>query len=64
MKTKPICPKCASDDLCIDAAARWNLETQDWVICGTHDTVICQACQWEGETVKWIDVETKEETAV
>lgn len=24
MSTKPICPKCGSDNVVVDAAARWN----------------------------------------
>jgi hypothetical protein len=39
--TKPVCPKCGSDHIWIDAAARWNSSISDWSLSGTHDTLGC-----------------------
>jgi predicted RNA-binding Zn-ribbon protein involved in translation (DUF1610 family) len=55
--TKPVCPKCGSDHIWIDAAARWDASISDWSLSGTHDTLGCQGCGWEGETAEWVEVE-------
>jgi hypothetical protein len=41
------CPNCGSDDICADAAARWDVDAQDWVLTHVMDEVTCQACDYE-----------------
>ncbi len=50
MKIKVVCPKCGSDDVCIDAAARWDVDTQAWSMTTEFDDKTCQACGYEGHT--------------
>ncbi|SDA14765.1 hypothetical protein [Sphingomonas sp. NFR15] len=38
------CPKCGSPNVCCDAAARWDIEAQDWVLAGAHDAKTCEDC--------------------
>jgi Zn finger protein HypA/HybF involved in hydrogenase expression len=42
-----ICPYCGSENISIDAAARWNVERQEWVLSGTMDSGGCDDCQQE-----------------
>lgn len=54
MTTKPktkltlICERCGSDNILTDAWARWDYETQAYVLTGTLDDEHCQVC--DGET--------------
>lgn len=42
------CPACQSEDIAIDAAARWNHTTHAWELSSTHDVITCQDCGLEG----------------
>lgn len=54
-KTKPICSECGSDDVLMDAYARWDVDAQEWVLNSTHDDTVCERC--EGEcSLDWEDV--------
>lgn len=44
-----ICPRCGSDNVTSDAAARWSIEAQDWELSSAHDSETCNACDYEGD---------------
>jgi hypothetical protein len=58
-KEKPVCRNCGSDNVCIDAAARWDNELQDWKLSGTHDSGHCDNCEEEFKRLDWVPVENK-----
>lgn len=33
----PVCPRCGSDNVAADAAARWNVERQEWEVSNVFD---------------------------
>jgi len=39
-----LCPSCGSDNMIIDAAARWSVPDQKWELTTTHDIVTCDDC--------------------
>jgi hypothetical protein len=41
---KIVCAKCGSDDVCRDAAARWDVRSQEWLVSGVHDGATCEVC--------------------
>jgi ribosomal protein S27AE len=46
--TKPICSTCGSDDIVVDAYARWNPVTQQFELDGdTSTTSLCGKCGGE-----------------
>ena len=54
MKTKPVCKHCGSEDVVCDAAARWSVEKQEWVMSGAHEFNV-DCCQCNGETrIDWV----------
>lgn len=55
-KTKPVCTKCGSDEVNVDAYARWNTDTQDYEILTTFDKGhSCEQCGGECR-IEWINV--------
>ena len=54
--TKPICPKCKSDQVVRDAWAEWCSATGGWVLRTTFDHFICDACGEDISEPKWIDL--------
>lgn len=44
MRTKPVCSYCASDDVCADAIADWDPETQTWETFHVYDSGLCRQC--------------------
>lgn len=44
-----MCPECGSDDICSDAAARWNKDLQAWELAGVHDNSTCQECSHDAD---------------
>ena len=44
-KTKPVCPECGSDDICLDATATWDAINQNWEVESTQDNGWCHACE-------------------
>jgi hypothetical protein len=43
-----ICSVCGSDDVTLDAWARWDRQRQEWLLSETFDRAWCHAC--DGET--------------
>lgn len=41
------CPECGSQNIGIDAVAKWSAATQEWVLAGTHDCITCNDCDAE-----------------
>lgn len=39
---EPRCAECGSNRISIDATAQWDVEKQDWVLCGTCDHTVCE----------------------
>jgi RNA polymerase subunit RPABC4/transcription elongation factor Spt4 len=55
-KVRPVCPRCGSDNVTADAAARWNVEQQAWQVCATFDKGHgCDDCGAEDIQFAWID---------
>ena len=45
---KKVCRHCGSTDVLIDAWAKWDEETQKWVLDSVYENTICETC--DGET--------------
>jgi hypothetical protein len=56
-RVKPVCPKCGSDNVACDAAARWDADLQTWSLAGTHDCTTCQDCGYEDDVFLWKPLE-------
>lgn len=41
------CPECGSQNIGIDAVAKWSVSAQEWVLAGTHDCITCNDCDAE-----------------
>lgn len=50
---KPVCKHCGSDNLCIDAAARWDIGAQDWTLASVHDEMTCEDCGNDSHSASW-----------
>lgn len=46
-----VCTRCGSDDIVVDACARWNPETTAWELSGTYDDKTCCACETSGSSI-------------
>jgi RNA polymerase subunit RPABC4/transcription elongation factor Spt4 len=63
-RTKPICPHCGSDELCVDAAARWDHRRQEWVVTSEFlDQNHCDGCGEDDVKIEWIEVSARRSTA-
>lgn len=52
---QPICNRCGSNAVLLDAYAEWDMEKQDWVLQNVFQDAVCEDC--EGETsLGWTDV--------
>ncbi len=40
----PVCAHCGSDDVTMDAVARWDIKQQTWIMSDTQDFTDCQQC--------------------
>lgn len=53
-KPKPkltlICERCGSDNVLVDAWARWDYETQAYVLASTQEYEWCEHCDGETHT--------------
>lgn len=49
-KFVPVCSRCGSHDVIADAAATFNIETQEWEMADTHCSTDCQNCEGECST--------------
>jgi hypothetical protein len=56
VKRIPVCPRCGSDNVAADAAARWNPEQQEWEVSNIFDKGHgCEDCGAEDIEFAWID---------
>jgi hypothetical protein len=61
----PTCPKCGSDNVAADAAARWSSEHQTWEVSAVFDKGHgCDACGAEDIEFKWVEVSLPPEVAL
>lgn len=44
------CPNCGSPNVVVDAAARWNFDTQQWELSSTFDERTCDDCGCESHS--------------
>jgi transcription elongation factor Elf1 len=52
----PVCPRCGSDNVAADAAARWNSEQQEWEVSNVFDKGHgCDDCGAEDIEFVWVD---------
>lgn len=56
VKQKPVCAECGSDDVTLDAVARWDEEKQDWALSSTFDDAYCGACEQADINLKWENI--------
>ena len=54
-KEKPICAHCASENVSLDAAVVFCVNSQSWVIGSIYDAAFCQDCEKEAK-IRWIVV--------
>lgn len=55
-KARPLCPLCGSDDIVVEATARWHFDNQDWVVSDTYDNdFYCCSCDSEFKQANWIE---------
>ena len=45
MATEYVCERCGSANVTSDTIARWNMESQQWIIIGHYDSSDCLDCQ-------------------
>lgn len=43
------CPRCGGNNVHKDAVAEWDVEAQDWTLCGVHDHESCGDCDYSGD---------------
>lgn len=53
---EPTCPTCGSNELCCDAAARWNPVSNDWEKTSEFQDVTCDECGNETDKPVWVDI--------
>ena len=52
---QPVCNRCGSDAVLVDAYAEWDMDAQDWTLQNTFQQAVCEACG--GETsLDWKNV--------
>jgi hypothetical protein len=52
----PVCPKCGSDNVVADAAARWDVKSQAWIVANSFDKGHnCNDCGAEDIDFKWTE---------
>jgi len=52
-----ICPNCGSESVGHDAAARWNVEKQDYEISSIQDNAWCDECGYDGDGLDEKEIE-------
>jgi hypothetical protein len=56
IKRVPVCPKCGSDNVAADAAARWSTENQKWEVSNIFDKGHgCDYCGAENIEFAWVE---------
>ena len=54
-KQRPLCPRCGSDDIVVEATALWRFAAQAWVVASTYDNdFYCCACDSEFKSANWV----------
>ena len=43
-KVTKVCRHCGSENVSVDATARWNADTQAWELAGLFDNSDCEDC--------------------
>lgn len=51
-KVTKVCRHCGSENVSVDAAARWNVEAQQWEIAGLFDNSDCDDCGRETDIIE------------
>jgi len=46
---KKVCSYCGSTDVLVDAWAKWDEETQTWVLDSVYENSICNVCDGESK---------------
>ena len=50
-KVTKVCRHCGSENVSVDATARWSVETQTWELAGLFDNSDCEDCGRETDVV-------------
>ena len=50
----PTCPYCGSESVTSDGIARWDKDTQAWVLESTYDGGNCSDCEEEIKSFVWV----------
>lgn len=58
----PVCSSCGSDDILMDAYARWDSAAQDWALNSTHESAVCEDCGGECR-LDWVPASDREDRA-
>jgi len=57
-RLKPVCAHCGSESIVRDAAVRWDVESQQWVVTSIFDCTTCDFCGAEGDDLaNWVPAE-------
>ena len=52
--TEPTCRHCGSNRVIIDAGARWQRESAQWLLDSLYESAFCEACERDGDDlVQW-----------
>ena len=46
---KKVCKHCGSEEVKVDAWAKWDVKNQKWVLGDMYDNAVCEKC--DGETI-------------
>lgn len=55
MKRKVVCSTCGSDDIQLDAYARWDFDKQEWYLSDTYEDAYCGNC-CETANIEYVEV--------
>lgn len=56
-KIRKCCKRCGSENVFVDATARWSVEAQQWEISGLLDNSDCDDCGRETDIVDRTEIE-------
>lgn len=63
-KTRPTCTQCGGHDICWDAIADWNEETQQFELVTEYDAATCRDCDNEMKSgPNWDEIPADETAA-
>ena len=52
---QPVCNRCGSNAVLVDAYAEWDMDAQNWTLQNTFQQAVCEACGGEA-SLDWKDV--------